>query len=86
MKKGKTFKEYLEKEDKKSRFKRVAEYRVNLVLKDINKLDHLKNLYLYEYDLNNIKKIFKTIRDELTRTELRLSNKDNIKNKGEFSL
>ena len=47
------------------KFKRLAESRVNRVLKDISSIKKLSNKSHYEYSDEDIKKIYSAIRKEL---------------------
>ena len=51
--------------DKKTRFKKIATKRVELILKYIDLLSNCSNRYNYEYTSEDIDKIFRAINSEL---------------------
>ena len=53
----------------RERFLEVAESRTNAILDKIRVLGHCSNKSLYEYNPEEISKIFKTIEDELNNTK-----------------
>lgn len=63
--------------DKKERFKRVATRRTNAVLKKLQILSHCANRSAYEYDAEDINKIFTEIEKEtkLIKAKFQLNNK-----------
>jgi CHASE1-domain containing sensor protein len=58
-----------EEEDKRERFERLAEKRTNAVLKKLDILANCANRNRYEYDEEDIEKIFKTIRKKVRETQ-----------------
>lgn len=56
-------------EDKRERFERLAEKRTNAVLKKLDILSNCSNRNRYEYDEEDIEKIFKTIRKKVRETQ-----------------
>ncbi len=56
-------------EDKRERFERLAEKRTNAVLKKLDILANCANRNRYEYDEEDIEKIFKTIRKKVRETQ-----------------
>lgn len=56
-------------EDKRERFERLAEKRTNAVLKKLDILANCSNRNRYEYDEEDIEKIFKTIRKKVRETQ-----------------
>lgn len=62
-----------EEEDKRERFERLAEKRTNAVLKKLDILANCANRNRYEYDEEDIEKIFKTIRKKVRETQSEFS-------------
>ena len=58
-----------DEEDKRERFERLAEKRTNAVLKKLDILANCANRNRYEYDEEDIEKIFKTIRKKVRETQ-----------------
>ena len=58
-----------DEEDKRERFERLAETRTNAVLKKLDILANCANRNRYEYDEEDIEKIFKTIRKKVRETQ-----------------
>jgi CHASE1-domain containing sensor protein len=56
-------------EDKRDRFERLAEKRTNAVLKKLDILANCANRNRYEYNEEDIEKIFKTIRKKVRETQ-----------------
>ena len=56
---------------KKDRFKRLATYRVNVVLKALKVLGNCSNRGAYEYSEDEVQKIFKEIETEIKNTKSR---------------
>lgn len=61
-------------EDKKSRFKRLAEYRTNKVLKRLRVLGNCSNKSSYEYASEDVSKMFSVIEEELQRVKSKFKN------------
>jgi len=58
-------------ESKSERFTRLAEARTRRVLEDIRKLGNLANTYAYEYDQQQVAKVFGAIETYLRATRTR---------------
>lgn len=56
-------------EEKRERFKRVAENRTNRIIESIRLLGNCSNRSNYEYSEEDIKKIFNAIDNELKETK-----------------
>lgn len=54
--------------DKKKKFKELAEKRTNKIMDDLRLLGNLSNTSNYEYDQTMIDKIFKALAEELEKT------------------
>ena len=59
------------KEAKRERFKRLATTRTNSVLKKLQVLGNCSNRQAYEYDEDEIKKIFSVIEKQVADTKAR---------------
>jgi len=70
-------------ENKKERFVRIAESRTQRLLNDIRLLGNCSNTSAYEYNEENISKIFKAIDEELRRIKTLFSK---TKHNKSFSL
>jgi len=68
-------------EEKRERFERLAEKRTNAVLKKLDILANCSNRNRYEYDEEDIEKIFKSIRKKVRETQSEFKFKEE-----EFSL
>lgn len=62
---------------KRDKFKELAEKRVNNALKNIQLIGNLSNTNNYDYNEEDVTKIFKTLKEELQTAEARfkISNK-----------
>ncbi|MBI2031113.1 MAG: hypothetical protein HYT08_00705 [Candidatus Levybacteria bacterium] len=60
---------------KRERFVNVAEARTQAILDKIRILGHCSNKSLYEYEPEEIDKIFRTIQNQLSETKTRFSQK-----------
>lgn len=62
---------------KRDKFKELAEKRVNNALKNIQLIGNLSNANNYDYNEEDVTKIFKTLKEELQTAEARfkISNK-----------
>ena len=69
-------------ETKKEAFRRLATRRTNAVLNHLRVLSHCSNPRLYEYDSEDVKKIFRTIESELKSVKAKFTNSS----KSEFKL
>ena len=67
---------------KRERFLSVAETRTNAVLEKIRVLGNCSNKSLYEYNKDEIDKIFRAIQDKLNETKTRFV----VKKEKEFQL
>ncbi|HPX71914.1 MAG TPA: hypothetical protein PLP51_02980 [Acholeplasmataceae bacterium] len=56
-------------ETKNQKFKRIAENRVNRIIDQIRVLGNLSNTSNYEYSMDEVNQIFKTIELELANTK-----------------
>ena len=71
-------------ENKDERFKRLAEKRTRRILHEIRVLSNLSNKGLYEYNPEQLRKIFSALRSSLDKAEARF--KGNHKEDIEFRL
>lgn len=62
-------------EKKREKFRELAEKRVSNALKQIQLIGNLSNTRVYEYDEEDIKKIFKTLKEEISLTEVKFKSK-----------
>lgn len=60
---------------KKEKFKELAEKRVSNALKQIQLIGNLSNTRVYEYDEEDIRKVFKTLKEELSLAESKFKSK-----------
>ncbi len=67
-------------EHKRNKFKELAEKRVNSTIKNIQLIGNLSNVANYEYSEEDVKKIFKVLKDEIALSESRFKTKN--KNSG----
>ena len=66
--------------EKKERFKRVAENRTNKIINQIRLLGNCSNKSNYQYDEEDVKKIFSAIDAELKQTKAKFHAKnENVK-------
>jgi hypothetical protein len=63
------------KNEKKNRFKKVATYRTNQIIKYLNLLSNCSNKNNYDYDQKDVNKIFSAIDDALKETKLKYKSK-----------
>lgn len=70
--------------NKRSRFERIAVNRTNNIIKALQLLSNCSNKNNYEYNEDDVKKIFGAIDDQLRLTKLSFSAK--IKKKTPFNL
>ena len=59
---------------KQQRFKRIAEKRVQKVLDSLRSLSQCSNKRMYEWDDNQLKKIWSAIEKELAKSKARFEN------------
>jgi hypothetical protein len=57
-------------EDKRTKFKRLAELRVNRIINDLKLISNLSNKSNYTYTEPDINKIFRVIDENLKQTKL----------------
>ena len=62
--------------EKREKFKELAEKRVNNAMKNIQLIGNLSNTRAYEYDEEDVKKIFKTLREQINLSESKFKSKD----------
>lgn len=60
-------------EEKREKFVRLAEQRVNRALNDLRLIGNLSNRNAYTFTDEDVKKIFKTLQKELDQTRSRFS-------------
>ena len=70
-------------ETPKEKFKRLATKRTQAIIDKIRILGNCSNKYLYDYNEEDIKKIFKAIEDELKATKAKFIEKSRLQ---KFSL
>lgn len=66
-------------QEKKERFKRVAENRTNKIIEQIRLLGNCANRSNYEYTEEDVKKIFYAIETELKTTKQKYREKATVK-------
>lgn len=66
----------MERENKKERFKRVAEKRIQNILKGLKSLSQCANTRIYEWDNEQLKRIWKAIDQELAACRESFDNPD----------
>lgn len=71
--------------EKREKFVRLAEQRVNRALNDIRLIGNLSNRSAYSFSDEDIKKIFKTLQKELDQAKTRFSDAENAAG-GDFKL
>lgn len=62
-------------EQKREKFRELAEKRVSNALKQIQLIGNLSNTRVYEYSEEDIKKIFKTLKEEICLSEAKFKSK-----------
>ena len=70
---------------KRENFVRLAEARVSRALDSIRVIGNLSNRSNYEYDDQDVKKIIKTLQDEVAKVKIKLEAKSGI-SKQQFRL
>ena len=70
---------HLLSETKRDAFVRLAERRTNSVLERIRVLGNLSNPYAYEYNEDDLRKIFAAIEQELRVTRAKFQNQEKRK-------
>jgi len=71
----------LNKETKRDKFVRLAEQRVNFILEGFRKLGNLSNTNNYEYNNEDIQKIFSELNMSLKKTKILFTENANAKKK-----
>lgn len=61
--------------DKKAKFRELAEKRVSNALKQIQLIGNLANTRAYEYEEEEVKKIFKSLKEEISLAETKFKSK-----------
>ena len=74
----------MKSKNKSSKFKQLAENRVNRALKDLDLISNLSNKSYYEYDDKDVSKIISTLENAIR--SVKASFKKNIDRKKEFKL
>ncbi|PJE40127.1 MAG: hypothetical protein CUR33_13960 [Pseudomonas sp.] len=71
--------------DKREKFVRLAEQRVNRAMNDIRLIGNLSNRNAYSFNDEDVKKIFKALQKELDQAKSRFSDADSGST-GDFKL
>ena len=58
------------KNSKRERFEKIASNRVQIILDTLTRLGNCSNTNNYEYNKEDVEKIFKTLREKLRLTEV----------------
>lgn len=66
--------------EKEIKFRELAEKRVSNALKNIQLIGNLSNTRAYEYDENEVKKMFKSLREEIAIAESKFKSKGRSNN------
>ena len=61
--------------EKKRKFRELAEKRVSNALKQIQLIGNLANTRAYEYDDEEVRKIFKSLKEEISIAETKFKSK-----------
>lgn len=61
--------------EKKIKFRELAEKRVNNALKNIQLIGNLSNTRAYDYDEEDVKKMFKILKEEISIAESKFKSK-----------
>lgn len=61
--------------EKKAKFRELAEKRVNNAMKNIQLIGNLSNTRAYDYDEEDVKKIFKSLKEEISIAESKFKSK-----------
>ena len=62
-------------EEKQSKFRELAEKRVNNAIKNIQLIGNLSNTSAYSYTEEEVRKIFKTLKEEISVAEAKFKSK-----------
>lgn len=68
-------------ETKREKFVRLAENRTNKIIDTLKLLGNCSNTSVYEYNQNDVDKIFNTIQSQLNETKKRFIKNSDSKNK-----
>lgn len=71
--------------EKREKFVRLAEQRVNRAIKDLSLIGNLSNRSAYSFMDEDVKKIFKALQKELDQAKARFSDAENAST-GDFKL
>ena len=63
-------------ENRRERFVRLANYRINEAINIIRKIGNLSNKSLYEYDDTDVNKMFSTIDKKMKESRYRFASKE----------
>jgi Ni,Fe-hydrogenase III large subunit len=74
----------MDKSEKRKRFEKVAGNRVNIILKTLGNVEKCSNRNNYEYSEEDIRKMFKAIKDKLSQVEKEFSGEINKRKNAEF--
>ncbi|HNP06720.1 MAG TPA: hypothetical protein PKN99_03800 [Cyclobacteriaceae bacterium] len=74
----------MESSIRRKRFEKVAGNRINIILSKLNSLSNCANKNNYEYDEDDVRKMFKAIREKLASVEKDFSGQLNKDSKSEF--
>lgn len=74
----------MEKNSRRIRFEKVAGNRVNNILRTLNSLSKCANKNNYDYEDNDVRKMFKAIREKLSDVEKDFSGQLNKESKSQF--
>lgn len=77
---------YMRVSIKRENFKRIAESRTNKILAMIDLLGNLSNTSFYEFNLEEIDKIFSTIQEALSNQKNKFTILNSSKKKKRFEL
>ncbi len=69
----------MSKEEKRKKFTRLANNRVNIVLDKLRLIGNLSDKRYYEYSDNDVKKIFSSIQSELSSAKNRFQKNKKLK-------
>lgn len=76
----------MDKENKKrAKFRELASNRTDKALEAIERIGNLSNRQLYEWEVGEVKKIMKALRDEVAKVEARFDT-PNARRRDRFSL
>ena len=69
----------MDSESNREAFRRLATKRTNVVLDRLRVLGHCANRHQYEYDQEDVRKIFRVIEAELRSVKAKFQNSDQTK-------